>query len=191
MAPTRTAPATRRDAVRNRKALTRAAAAAFRDDGLDVAVDAIARRAGVGVATLYRHFPTKLDLILAVTESVLEDLDAAAGRALAAGDRSAVLRDFLRAAMDHQHANRGFLEAITQHALPAGVRDGLSERVVAMLEPVVTAAHAAGTLAPELGGDDLLGAMRMLGAAGSAARPHTPERLLAVVLGGLAAPAPA
>jgi AcrR family transcriptional regulator len=190
MAATRPAPATRRDAVRNRAALTRAAARAFREDGLDVAVDAIARRAGVGVATLYRHFPTKLDLIVAVTEAVLDDLDAAAQAALAADDPSAVLREFLSAAMEQQHANRGFLEAITQHALPAQARAELADGVVGMLEPIVAAAHAAGTLAPRLDADDLLVAMRMLGTAdGSTARPHHPERTLAVVLGGLASPA--
>jgi AcrR family transcriptional regulator len=186
MAPTRPLPSTRRDAVRNRARLARAAAAAFREDGLDVAVDAIAKRAGVGVATLYRHFPTKLDLIVAVTEAVLEDLEAAAREALGADD---VLRAFLTAAMQQQHENRGFLEAITQHALPDDVREELTDGVVTMLTPIADAAHAAGTLAPELDAGDLVGAMRMLGAAGSTVQPRTPETYLAVVLGGLARPA--
>jgi AcrR family transcriptional regulator len=185
--PMATALPTRRDAVRNRARLARAATAAFREDGLDVAVDAIARRAGVGVATLYRHFPTKLDLIVAVTEAVLEDLDAAARAALATDD---VLRAFLTAAMEHQHENRGFLEAITQHALPDDAREDLADRVVTMLRPVADAAHAAGTLAPELDAEDLLVAIRMLGpAASTTVRPHPPARALAVVLGGLARPA--
>lgn len=184
-----TTPSTRRDAVRNRAALTRAATEAFRADGLDVAVDAIARRAGVGVATLYRHFPTKLDLVVAVTEAVADDLDAAAQRVLATSESSQILRDFLTAAMEQQHQNRGFLEAITQRALPEAARAALADRVVAMLQPVVAAAHDAGTLAPGLDADDLLGAMRMLGAAGSTTRPRRPDRHLAVVLGGLAAPA--
>jgi AcrR family transcriptional regulator len=183
-----TAPPTRRDAVRNRARLARAATEAFREDGLDVAVDAIARRAGVGVATLYRHFPTKLDLIVAVTEAVLEDLHTAARDALAAdGD---VLRGFLTAAMEQQHENRGFLEAITQHALPDATREELSDRVVTMLRPVADAAHAAGTLAPALDAEDLLVAIRMLGpVASTTVRPRPPARALAVVLGGLARPA--
>jgi AcrR family transcriptional regulator len=186
LAATRTTPSTRRDAVRNRAALARAAAAAFRDDGLDVAVDVIAGRAGVGVATLYRHFPTKLDLIVAVTEAVLDDLEVAAREALATDD---VLRAFLSAAMEQQHENQGFLEAITQHALPDDVRERLTDGVVAMLAPIVDAAHAAGTLAPGLDAVDLVGAIRMLGAAGSTVRPRTPETYLAIVLGGLARPA--
>jgi AcrR family transcriptional regulator len=190
MSPTRPAPATRRDAVRNRAALTRAAHAAFREDGLDVAVDAIARRAGVGVATLYRHFPTKQDLVAAVTEAVLDDMEAAAEHALTIADRSAVLRDFLTAALAQQRENRGFMEAITQHALPDAALADLADRVLAILAPIADAAHAAGTLAPTLDAEDLLSAVRMLGAAGSTVRPAPPERYLAVVLGGLAAPAP-
>lgn len=182
-------PPTRRDAVRNRARLARAATAAFREDGLDVAVDAIAKRAGVGVATLYRHFPTKLDLIVAVTEAVCEDLDAAAEVALRGADAD-VLRAFLTAAMEQQHENRGFLEAITQHALPAAEREALTERVLAMIAPVVDAAHRGGTLARHLDAQDLLVAMRMLGAAASSSTsPRPPETALRVVLGGLAAPA--
>jgi AcrR family transcriptional regulator len=179
---------TRRDAVRNRARLARAATAAFREDGLDVAVDAIAKRAGVGVATLYRHFPTKLDLIVAVTDTVCDDLAGAAESALGADD---VLRAFLAAAMEQQHENRGFLEAITQHALPIEQRELLAERVVAMIAPVVAAAHAQRTLAAHLDAEDLLVAMRMLGAAaaGNSVRPRPPEVALGVVLGGLATPA--
>ncbi|MCW2985795.1 MAG: TetR/AcrR family transcriptional regulator, partial [Conexibacter sp.] len=114
VAPPRSAPSTRRDAVRNRDALTAAATAAFRHEGLDIPVDEIARRAGVGVATLYRHFPTKLDLIVAVTEVVLDDLGAAAAEALRRADRSTVLSGFLAAALAQQHENRGFLEALGQ-----------------------------------------------------------------------------
>jgi AcrR family transcriptional regulator len=189
MAPTRPAPSTRRDAVRNRAALVRAAKAAFRQDGLDVAVDAIARRAGVGVATLYRHFPAKQDLVDAVTEAVLDDLAGAADAALALPDGAAVLPAFLAAALEQQQENRGFMEAISQHALPEAALAELAERVLAMLAPIVDAAHAAATLAPTLGAEDVLAAMRMLGAAGSTVRPQTPDRHLAVVLGGLAAPA--
>src|SRR4051812_18783927 len=184
MATTR-APATRRDAVRNRARLARAATEAFRAEGLDAGVDGIAKRAGVGVATLYRHFPTKLDLIVAVTEAILDDLEDAARAALEA-DADAVLRAFLTAAMEQQHENRGFLEAITQHALPDDAREQLTDRVVAMLRPIVAAAHQCGTLARALDAEDLLVAMRMLGAAQAPTlRPRAPQTALAVVLGGL------
>jgi AcrR family transcriptional regulator len=178
----------RRDAQRNRGALTEAAAAAFQEQGLDIAVDEIARRAGVGVATLYRHFPTKLDLILAVTATVLDELEAAASAALAAPDPSEALAVLLSEAMAQQRENRGFLEAIAQHGLPDDARAEMAARVVAMLEPVVDVAHAAQTLDRSLDATDLLVAMRMLGATAATPDPRPGDRYLAVVLGGLAHP---
>src|SRR4051812_38944717 len=133
----------RSDARRNRARLIEVAAEAFRDDGLDVGVDELARRAGVGVATLYRHFPAKPDLILAVTDGVLDELEGAvAGGQTVAG--------FLDAALRLHCRNRGFLEALAQHELPAGARDALIDRMLAILEPIVAAGHASGEIRDEL-----------------------------------------
>ena len=73
----------RSDARRNRARLIEVAATAFRDEGLDIGVDELARRAEVGIATLYRHFPAKTDLIVAVMDRVFADLSRAADEALA------------------------------------------------------------------------------------------------------------
>jgi AcrR family transcriptional regulator len=177
----------RSDARRNRLALTDAATAAFRDEGLDVAVDEIARRAGVGVATLYRHFPAKTDLILAVMEAVIEDLGEAASRAIAEARSDEVLERFLAAALDQQRRNRGFLEAISQFGLDAAVRERLTERLVTLIQPVVVIGHDTGTLRTDLDAVDLLVAVRMLGATftSSTLDPRPGDRYLAVVLRGL------
>ncbi|MBP2329368.1 AcrR family transcriptional regulator [Kibdelosporangium banguiense] len=77
----------RADAVRNAERILRTARAAFADDGPDVSLDEIARRAGVGLRTLHRHFPQKGDLVRAILDrSVAEDLAPAIERALAAED---------------------------------------------------------------------------------------------------------
>jgi AcrR family transcriptional regulator len=181
----------RSDARRNRLALTDSATAAFRDEGLDVAVDEIARRAGVGVATLYRHFPAKTDLILAVMEAVVEELGEAASLAIAQARPDEVLERFLAAALDQQRRNRGFLEAISQFGLDAAVRERLTERLVTLLEPVVVIGHDTGTLRTDLDAVDLLVAVRMLGATFTSPtldpRPGDRDRYLAVVLRGLSA----
>ena len=70
-APTSGRPALRRDAARNRDKILAAARAAFDEEGVDVGVEVIAQRAGVGVGTLYRRFPTKELLIEAVVDEVL------------------------------------------------------------------------------------------------------------------------
>src|SRR3954465_14912735 len=100
----------RSDARRNHGRVPGGGGAAFRDEGLDVGVDEIARRAGVGVATLYRHFPAKTDLILAVMDMVLDDLEAAATKAINGADPDRAVARFLRSTVALQCRNRGFLE---------------------------------------------------------------------------------
>jgi AcrR family transcriptional regulator len=85
----------RRDAERNRRLLVQAAVETFRVDGLDVALDAIARRAGVGNATLYRHFPTREDLYEAVFADAGERLSEVTRRYAEATDGAAALRAFV------------------------------------------------------------------------------------------------
>jgi AcrR family transcriptional regulator len=178
----------RRDAVRNRARLVDAATEAFRQEGLEVAVDEIARRAGVGVATLYRHFPAKGDLILAVTESFVEVLGEEAERVLAEGDGEGAFAAFMSAALTQQRQNQGFLEAIAQRGLEPAARAALADRLLALLVPIAAAAHAAGDLRPELDETDLLVALRMLGTASTTADGgRGPERYLDVLLRGLVA----
>ena len=76
----------RRDAERNRDRIVTAARGAFAADGIDVSVEEIARRAEVGVATLYRRFATKEELIDAVLEDALGEICDAAEEALEVED---------------------------------------------------------------------------------------------------------
>jgi AcrR family transcriptional regulator len=173
----------RSDARRNRARLIEVAADAFRDEGLDIGVDELARRAGVGIATLYRHFPAKTDLIVAVMDLVFDDLDEAAATALA-GPPELALAAFLNATLTVQCHNRGFLESFAQHDLAAEIRDGLSRRALALLEPIVDAGHRTGALRRELDATDLLVIVRMLGVV--SAQPRR-DPYVAALLRGLRA----
>ncbi len=73
-------PATRADALRNRETVLRAAARLFAAEGLEVSLERVAQRAGVGAGTVYRHFPSKATLVEAVFAQHLDDLVAAADR---------------------------------------------------------------------------------------------------------------
>src|SRR5271154_473463 len=86
MATTREAVSGRVDAMRNRERLVAAARQLFALRGVEVSVREVARHAGVGVGTLYRHFPTREDLVDAVLEDAFEELIAIAQTALAEAD---------------------------------------------------------------------------------------------------------
>jgi AcrR family transcriptional regulator len=86
----------RADAVKNRQRILEAAEATFASEGLATPVDTVAERAGVGVGTLYRHFPTKEALFEAIVMTRLEGLVTAAQTAADSADPAAALFDFLR-----------------------------------------------------------------------------------------------
>jgi AcrR family transcriptional regulator len=156
----------RKDAVRNRAALIEAAANAFRTQGLDASVNAIAADAGVNVATLYRHVPAKDDLVAAVLDGLLEPLASAAEGAPAL---DAFVRDAVRRQADH----RGLIDAF--------VREG-PDLLSGLREPAVARAHAEGTLRPDFGADELLVFLRMLTIVG---KVPDPEPYIEAVLRGL------
>ena len=166
----------RADAVRNRARLIEAAAAAFRDDGLGASVNAIASDAGVNVATLYRHFPAKEDLLDAVLDSLLEPLAVTCERALAA-PAGAQLAFFLHDSVRLKEAHRGLAESLTME-----VRARLREPAIALVEPLVEACHASGELRADFDAEGVLIAMRMVSAASVVAEPG---RFADVVLRGL------
>jgi AcrR family transcriptional regulator len=102
----------RADARRNRERLLRTAKAAFAEDGLSVSLDEIARRAGVGPGTLYRHFPTKESLFEAVVHERLQGLLDHA-RALRTGpDAGAALFVFVERLVGEAAAKRDLVDAL-------------------------------------------------------------------------------
>ena len=110
--PATAKPPLRRDAQRNRDRILAATRAAFQERGLEVGVDEIARRAGVGMGTLYRHFATKDALIDAIVDARFAELTAAAEHALLADDAWEGFAGFLTAAVDLQRSDRGFKDAL-------------------------------------------------------------------------------
>jgi len=102
----------RADARRNREAILRAAEAEFGAHGPDVAIDDIAHRAGLGVGTLYRHFPTKEDLLGALVTAHLEPMVAAARQAGLASDPGAGFFGLLRYVAAEFAAFRALAEVV-------------------------------------------------------------------------------
>jgi AcrR family transcriptional regulator len=186
MASTPTDRPMRKDAVRNRARLIDAATGAFREDGLSVSVNAIARAAGVNVATLYRHFPTKDDLVAAVLETLLEPLAGARDHARATARADDALATFVRDAVRIQVEHGGVFDALSGQPVGSTIREGLRAIANAIAEPVVERAHCDGTLREDFDAIDLLITLRMLGAvAGAREADKDTTRYVDVVLRGL------
>lgn len=177
---------TRKDAVRNRSRLIDAATSAFREDGLAVSVNAVARDAGVNVATLYRHFPTKDHLVAAVLDAVLQPLAGARDRALATEAAGDALGTFVRDAVRIQIEHGGVFDALAGHPVGSTIREHLRALAMAIAEPVVERAHREGTMRQDFDAIDLLITLRMLGAAaGANEADKNIDRYVDVVLQGL------
>ena len=102
------------DAERNRGRIVEAAQAAFAEHGLDVPLEAVAERAGVGIATLYRRFPGRDDLIAACFEHRLAEYARAAEEALEADDAWTGLAGYVERICAMQSADRGLKDVLTR-----------------------------------------------------------------------------
>jgi AcrR family transcriptional regulator len=107
----------RADARRNYGQLVEQARIAFAESGVDSSLDEIARRAGVASGTLYRHFPTRLDLIEAVLGEQIAELASLGRGLLTAEDELDALSAWLRAALMHALTYRGLSAAVMNSAL--------------------------------------------------------------------------
>ena len=192
MAPQRTAQARpqRRDALRNRERILAATREAFRERGLDVGVDEIARRAGVGMGTLYRHFPTKDALIDAILHARFDELTASAEQALEAPDAWDGFVAFLHAATDLQAADRGFKDALAARGRDERGVKAARRRLHTAIAALVERAQADGALRPDVTGEDvivLLWATARIVERTADVAPAQVRRFLALHLDGLRA----
>jgi AcrR family transcriptional regulator len=177
----------RSDAQRNRSRLLTAAEAALNAHGASASLDDIARAAGVGNATLYRHFPTRAELIEAVYDQRIRQLCAAAGELAQAPEPAGALREWLRALVAHITDSRILADAFT--ASLEGPPDTEPPQVAAWHRaifeaalPLLTAAQDAGAIRPDL---SLMELMALTAAVARAGDPVHAERFLDVLLEGI------
>jgi AcrR family transcriptional regulator len=157
--------ALRSDARRNRDRIVSAAGEALAEQGLDVGVDEIARRAGVGMGTLYRRFPTKELLIQAIFEERLDELAPAVEHALASEDAWKGFVDLLEAAVAAQAKDHGFLQLLLLRFGAEALPPGGQERFYGPFATLLERAHDAGQVRADVTADDLPVLVRMAAAA--------------------------
>ncbi|MFI1657880.1 TetR/AcrR family transcriptional regulator [Streptomyces sp. NPDC020472] len=192
-APARRVPRPRADALRNRERLVTAAREMFVEFGCQVPYDEVARRAGVGNATLYRNFPERTDLVHEVVLSLVDRVIEVAERATEEeGDTFAALRRFVHGAADERvGALCPMLEGDFDKDHPdliAG-RDRLGEVVQGLIER----AQRAGRMRTDVGLGDLMVALsqltRPLPGTGCESFDQFVHRHLQIFLDGLELPA--
>lgn len=184
--------APRADAQRNRCALQTAAREVFAERGLDASLDEIARRAGIANATLYRHFPSRCDLVMSVFIEHFREYVEAARTAAEADDPWQGMCDFVRTACRLQADNRGLADLLTTTTLDDPELDALRLRARRDLGRAVKHAQQAGVLRPDFRPQDMV--LILMANAGVVRHtadlaPSSSERLIALILDGLAADA--
>lgn len=182
----------RADALRNRQTLLTAAAAVFVTSGVDAPIREIAARAGVGMGTIYRHFPTRADLVVAVYRHQVEACAEAGSNLLVSADSPlAALRQWVDLFVDFLVTKHGLADAMQSDssgfdALHAHFLD----RLVPVCAQLLDAAVDAGDIRPGTHAYELMRGIGNLCIGRDDDPRYDPRRLVELLLQGLRRPQP-
>jgi AcrR family transcriptional regulator len=149
----------RADSARNRERLIAAARAAFAKEGAEASLEEIARSAQVGIGTLYRHFPSRLDLLEAVYRREVEQLAQAAPRLLAERRPFEALREWMRLSVDYLAAKRVIAPALAASAGAPQIYAASGGLITGAMTQLVERAVQSGEIRSDVDASDLLRAM--------------------------------
>jgi len=147
----------RADAQRNRDKIVAAACDCFSEDGLDAQMEDVARRAGVGVGTVYRHFPTKDALVRALVVAQMEAMTARGPEFLAEADRDAwgAFAGFMRACADKHEGDRGLAQVISTQPAESFIDVAMDTGLMKVTGQLLVAAQEAGVARRDLVATDV------------------------------------
>lgn len=180
--------ALRSDAQRNRRALLDAAASVLCEQGLDASLDEVSRRAGVGNATLYRHFPTREKLFEAVYLAQYDAWRDTRERILTIEDGWAALVEYFHESARMFAADHGLADLLLRGMPQSAELDELRDSCVATLSVLLERARDQGSVRADLVLTDLMWLLNALQHVVSVSEPDYPDawrRYLALSLGGL------
>lgn len=178
----------RADARRNYERVLEAARKVFADQGGGASMEAIAREAGVGVGTLYRHFPKRIDVVEAVYREDVDALIGTADRGVSELDPWDALEAWLRAFVDYGRSKRTFLNELHEAFEKNPDLKSLSrERIAAACDRVLARAQEAGQARRDIDGTDLMQLVSPMCISPTLGADQG-ERLLGMILDGLRPP---
>ena len=176
----------RTDALRNRERILEVAKGAFTRQGADASLDEIAKQAGVGAGTLYRHFPTRDALIEGVYRNEVEKLAAAAGRFAETMSPIEALRAWMLLLVDHIAAKHIIAPALNNIVGgPSRLYEGSRSLIQGAIDELVKRAKRSGDLRRDLDAFDLLRALIGVSHVGSGADwQQSARRLIDILIAG-------
>src|ERR1700692_1881289 len=183
-------PRLRRDAQANREALLAAAKSSFPADGLDPSLVKAARAPGLAIGTLYRHFPTRLDLIQAVSAEKLQRWLEAAEGADALDDAWTGFVTFIEAMCQLQAGAQGFNDLLSMRLPEAAGFPATQDRIGEIATHIIGRAQEQGSLRPDLTFEDLaffIWSQNRIDQATREVAPHAWRRHLYLLLDGFRA----
>lgn len=178
----------RADARRNRVRVLEAAEAVFGSEGLAVPIDVIAERAGVGVGTIYRHFPTKEALFEAIVLSHFERLVDEARQLVNAKDPAEALFGFMARLVEEAVSKRDLAESLAGAGIDVkAAASGFKGHLELAMGELLLRAQREGSVRPDVTIADLMGlvAGTCMATERPGSDPCSPVRMLEVVCDGL------
>lgn len=182
-----TAPRKRADSVRNRQLLLDAAASVFVESGVDAPVRDIAARAGVGMGTIYRHFPTRAELIIAVYRHQVDACAEAGPALLTEGPTPFVaLTRWIDLFVDFLVTKHGLAAALrSDNAGFAALHDYFLDRLVPVGDELLAVAAAHGEIRSDIGAFELMRGVGDLCAGAGGDPRYDARRMVGLLLAGL------
>ncbi|MGO1052826.1 TetR/AcrR family transcriptional regulator [Crossiella sp. CA198] len=176
----------RADALRNQQTLLAAAAAVFVTSGVDAPIREIAAKAGVGMGTIYRNFPTRADLVIAVYRHQVEACVEAGGTLLAsASSPFEALRQWVDLFVDFLVTKHGLADIMQPNSGYDALHSFFLDWLVPVCENLLDAAEESGEIKPGIEGYELMRGIGNL-CIGRDDNPHyDPRRLIELLLQGL------
>jgi AcrR family transcriptional regulator len=184
--------APRSDGQRNRQRILEAARRAFATEGTEVTLNGIARDAGVGIATLFRHFPTREALIEASYSDSLEQLCATADDLLRANDSVDATRAWMGAFLDYMSIKQGMADTIRLlSADDLDSRVNTIDRMTAAIDVLLAQGRTDRSFRDDVPALDILAALGGIALmAGHPRQREQADRLVELLLAGLRNPSP-
>jgi AcrR family transcriptional regulator len=178
----------RADARRNNERLIAAARKVFAEQGGGASMEAIAKEAGVGAGTLYRHFPMRIDLVEAVYRDEVDKLTTDAEKFVAEQDPWDAMVSWLQAFVRYTSSKRTFLSELHEaFEKNPELRVRSRERIESAIDTVLVPAQEAGVVRTDLDGSDLMQLISSM-CMSATLTPEQSSRLLLVIQDGLRPP---